>query len=359
MSDIQKALRQLPAHNLHDVIMEIWKVSMSAQEDEEQAVPHLQIHLTSGHCISGILIDYYREKKEDRTLLLQTAGHDISYIPFKHVTAVSIAGASAHIHHLSFGKFWYPPGAPAPTRLEVKRKMKEYQEKFQKCVSEEIIWKVMGKNIPDSGEALRVLLKGIHEAFTGLKRIVSDDAGKKIFTSKVKQVLFRHGELKGIEYKENDLTVTFNLDEEMEGIFTPYRLSEVIEESLHIQEVKWLEQSQEETLPKYQEQLDRECGFPLPCEIIWKDFEKDLEGLRNLEYQCLSRIVQALGEMCQEIVTRETLMESVTHIVIHNIADPEKKKIEIKDKTLCFFGAWGKSGYFSTQEIQTNLEQIL
>jgi hypothetical protein len=124
-----------------------------------------------------------------------------------------------------------------------------------------------------------------------------------------------------------------------------------------LEEKRWIKEMKDETVPKYMAALKEIVGFDLPFEVDWDSYSKDLEGLRNLEYQGLDRITSAFREICKDDIGKDAVKESIKKISLKNIDDPSKKGITLEKGVVTINFALGKDGgYFSDSEIHHEIE---
>lgn len=124
-----------------------------------------------------------------------------------------------------------------------------------------------------------------------------------------------------------------------------------------LEEKRWIKEMKEQTVPKYMAALKEIVGFDLPFEVDWDSYAKDLEGLRNLEYQGLDRINSAFREICQDDIGKEAVKESIKKISLKNIDDPSKKDIKFEKGVVTINFALGKDGgYFTDSDIRHEIE---
>jgi hypothetical protein len=124
-----------------------------------------------------------------------------------------------------------------------------------------------------------------------------------------------------------------------------------------LEEKRWIKEMKDETVPKYMAALKEIVGFDLPFEVDWDSYSKDLEGLRNLEYQGMDRINSAFREICRDDIGKDAVKESIKKIILKNIDDPSKKGITLEKGVVTINFALGKDGgYFSDSEIHHEIE---
>jgi hypothetical protein len=189
----EEALLDLPARPVASVLAQLLEIRRESRNDPDVANPLLTIHLRSGQCITGWLIGAGGDKHGEGLVFWQPGAdprqpaHDALYVDPDSVEAVTVHKAGDIAHLLSPGGMGRPPGASAPTRLELRRKADEWF----KVLAEEVAplaWDISFESVPDSEDARWCLYDYLKQTFVALRVIGREELGRQALGSKVKSV---------------------------------------------------------------------------------------------------------------------------------------------------------------------------
>lgn len=171
----------------------------------------LSLFTLGGHRFSGWPIDVRQDGAGEYVLMqatedLHSNSPDVVCLPLDGVLAVRIHDALQAAPILSFGDVARAPGEPAPTRLELKRRVRAISEALR--VEVDVDWAA----VPDEDDAylnLRDLGATLEKVVPELRR---DEAGRSAWSS-VARIQIRHqtSAFFSASKRENDVAVVLDL----------------------------------------------------------------------------------------------------------------------------------------------------
>jgi hypothetical protein len=149
----------------------------------------------------------------ENVILFQLHGADLrqpdfhlAYVGVPEIQALTIHDAAPIAHAISFGAVAAPAG-PAPTRLELRKRLDDYSKELTDRIGQPIGYEADWEAFGQSEEALRVLAVSIGNAHQVLCQIVMEDVGKEAFLQAIKKVRFLKGYAADIRLTEQCLSV--------------------------------------------------------------------------------------------------------------------------------------------------------
>ena len=356
----KEAFWQLPGKKTSDILKKLYEVRLQSEEQDIE-IPMITLHLISGRDVTGYLIQRTMDTNSISLVLHTKSSHmNAFYVEERQVEAVTIHDIENFTHHFSFGKFWFAPGFPPPTRLDIKKKIAEYHKQLQTILDKDLSVKVLGKGMPEEGDPLRLLDRAICDTISTVKKIAKDDFGKSLIYKDIEKIIFRSGKKNQILLKEKNLNVVVNFENWEAGFIDIYKLRNQIEDSLKYKEKSFLKDLQDEIIPKYQKELQEICGYSIKYEIDWASFQDEFDSMRYFENQGLRYVNQSFRQLTRESIVKENLEKDLQKILMKNNPKGDKT-ITLQNKTICIESYWGpnSSGYFREEEIRQKLEQFL
>lgn len=127
MSEVEQALAHFPARSPETILNRLFEMRKRARRGEAVRVPCMTLSLTNGERVQGWVLDIATEKNE--TFVAMQAAEcdepprpDVFYVSLRRIDAVTVHDAASYAPDLSFGAVQRAPGAPAPTKMALRRR---------------------------------------------------------------------------------------------------------------------------------------------------------------------------------------------------------------------------------------------
>lgn len=119
------------------------------------------VHLASGGCLTGMILDIAEPRSLRGTLLLHltdrhAATDDLAYLPISGISALVVHDAGPRLEQLSSGEIPSRQDSPPPTRLELKRQIAEWNRTDQEHEPRQT-WTVDWESLPEGEVVLQQL----------------------------------------------------------------------------------------------------------------------------------------------------------------------------------------------------------
>jgi hypothetical protein len=200
VNEKQKALLKLPPKRVESILLELAAVRRRANEGEKIAVPLVTLHLSSGRDLAGWLIDV-GDDRHVPALVMQSPGSDsrsprldVTYLDRERVEAITVHDAADIAHVLSFGEIDGVPGAPAPTRLELARRVEELARSLAEAVGAPMTLEVAWEGISEQRDTMYSLNEVVEDTVGAIKKIAEDGFGRDELVKRVGRVRIENGD---------------------------------------------------------------------------------------------------------------------------------------------------------------------
>ncbi|WP_417444112.1 hypothetical protein [Joostella sp.] len=129
-----------------------------------------------------------------------------------------------------------------------------------------------------------------------------------------------------------------------------------------LQEKKAIRMVEEQYLSDYQNEINTTVGKELPIKINWDTFE--LEYIKFVPSVCLQRLTDAIKNVCEDDLGKESIQESINTIEVNCIPNEDaeaNKSLKIEDSTFTLTACWGghHSGYYPDIALKEFIENNL
>lgn len=219
--EIQRAIDLLPAKTPRALLTEMLSLRSRKKKGEKITVPLAVFHLKSGRDVVGWLLDGDIDGREPALLIQLTADRgpspDVVYVDPSLVEAITIRDTQTVAKEISFGRVTAEPGAPAPGKLAIQRRLPAISEEVSKAAGSPIAVDIAWEGIADLPETRRVLLEMLEDVGSVLREIAASEIGRESLAPKVKRVWIGDGPRAGVAFQSDTLVVTANFAQGAEG----------------------------------------------------------------------------------------------------------------------------------------------
>ncbi|MCE1246785.1 MAG: hypothetical protein LWY06_09085 [Firmicutes bacterium] len=231
----QRALLKLPAKRISTILDELAGLRRRFNSGEDVVVPLVTLILKSGREITGWFISYESDRNETCLLfqLYSIEGrmptYDILYISPASIEGLIVHNAVDVVHHLSFGKISRPPGLPAPSRLDLKRKAREFSEKLSEALGVQVEFEIDWQAMPDYDEVFCALADFLNLCSGVMAELADEEFSREIVAKVLKKIIFRDAPAASAKREADTIILSSPLSGEDQGRFTKNSLREAIE----------------------------------------------------------------------------------------------------------------------------------
>jgi hypothetical protein len=197
MSDGEKVLRELTARHPERLLEELGDLARRIRAGEALRRPRVTLHMASARDLSGFVLDVGHEGNQTTVLLHVPPDWNVAHVPMKGIEAVTVHDV------LGLSR---PPAdaAPAPSRLELKRRLAGAESSITVQVGAPIVFTLPEALEEEHLEPLGALLPVLSEA---LENVARDETGRLTLQAKVKRVQLAVGEQAHVTLVGDALTV--------------------------------------------------------------------------------------------------------------------------------------------------------
>lgn len=226
-------LYRLPAKRLHSVLEELKSLRCRQDKGEEVVVPVITLHLKSGRDMTGVLIGMEEDRHEQCILfhlydsMRMSPTYSVVYLSPGSIEALTLNNIADIAHQFSFGKI----SRPAPTKLEMKRKLKGISDKFSEKCGKHIDFVIDWMTIPKSEESMSELDELVNDFFCVISDISDEAMAMEIITKSVQQIIFQNSKNDFVSLINDSLTVSTNMEAEPSGRLTRQQLRDMTEDA--------------------------------------------------------------------------------------------------------------------------------
>jgi len=221
---MEKLLLSLSAETPKSILYKILDMRKKANRGENVFVPLITLHLINGKEISGWIIDISNRN----SVLIQLIGrdgrpsYDVLYIDETSVLAVAVHNAVSAAQSLC-----EKIPDEIPTKLELKRKTREYENKICSEFDVKITLEILWDTIP--GASYSLLNNLLNYSNNIFKELSGEELSKNIIKSSVEKILFCHGEKNEVILNDKILSIIADFSDKRKETFTENSLKDKIE----------------------------------------------------------------------------------------------------------------------------------
>lgn len=127
-----------------------------------------------------------------------------------------------------------------------------------------------------------------------------------------------------------------------------------------LQEKRALAQLRDETLPKYQAELQKITGAAIIYVVDFDSFADNLVAIGNLESKCLKVTNEIFGKITKDAIGKEAVAEGIKEIHLKHGEDANIAQFTLKKGVLSMPWDWsGWPGSFFPGSVQEKIESLL
>eukprot|EP00742_Colponemidia_sp_Colp-10_P004153 GILJ01004432.1.p1 GENE.GILJ01004432.1~~GILJ01004432.1.p1 ORF type:complete len:240 (+),score=33.29 GILJ01004432.1:97-816(+) len=178
------------------ILQRVLELKRAQNADNKSPQPRVTLMLSSGHTVSGWVIDISENDPRNNSyahIALSTDDLDVVYLPVGTISGLIVHAMHNFAHNFAFGKQIRPPRAPVPTRLELKKKMKNSATlassafNLPKSFTFDATWDSIAA---DNSEALYCLDTVVDSTVEALQHLAADELAKDVIARKLDKVMF-------------------------------------------------------------------------------------------------------------------------------------------------------------------------
>lgn len=217
---LQKILKKIPLYSKEELLFYLIDESIKIV---------LKITTNSGNSFKGYLLNIYKNKNEAPTLLIQlTEGtkltNDILHLSLKKVECIVFSNSDDILKLLSQGEIAKPKTYTSSSKLEVKRKLKNFSEVILEKTGVNIGVPTM--QLPNNTKELNRVYQIIEQIQKTLVLLLKQEDAKESWISKFTEINFINNTSLKIDSKNTTLNIHF--------MFTDIDLPEISNKELNL-----------------------------------------------------------------------------------------------------------------------------
>jgi len=231
-----KILSKLPVKRIQTILEVLMDLRRRFNNGEDVPTPLTTIYLKSGRSFSGWLLDMAKDRKE-QCLLFQiyyenrmAIDYDVVYFHPHSIDTIVIHNIPKMAHLFSFGKI-AAPQKPAPSKLELRRKSKEYARTVSGAIGVKIGYDADWKAMPRGEEVMRSLADLLSDVTGALVEIAKDKFSKEEIAKVLKKVFFGAAEEAEVSLEGDTLKIASILPSPPDKKLSRKDLREAIEKA--------------------------------------------------------------------------------------------------------------------------------
>jgi len=238
MNNAEQLLLRLPPKPVRAMIEQFHAVRRRAAECEDQVIPVVTFHLRSGRNLCGSVLTISQDAAAHSDALLIEVTDEtgrstdkVAYLDPCEIEAITVHGAGLAMPALSFGAIESPLGAPAPTKLAIRRRSEELAKSLADAVGSPIPIEVDWEQIPAGGEPLRSLSFLIEDTAAAALDLVKE-FGPQELAANVKCIQFAQADQASVTITDHHLAVVGDLSRGKPGRLSRVALAKAIAAAL-------------------------------------------------------------------------------------------------------------------------------
>jgi hypothetical protein len=206
MNDGERALAELPAQSVGRLLESLVRLRERRDAGEKIRVPYVTLHLRSGRDVSGFVLKLGTSPGPDVNVLMHAPGNDGRAPDYDAVYAPVSAVEAVTVHDVPRLATAPADAGPAPSRLEVRRRIKELEAALSAALGTQIPC-TLGDDVPE-GEPMRGVSDTLVEAGEVLRALAGEEMGAKALKERLQSIQFSSSAQPTVELAAGRLTVT-------------------------------------------------------------------------------------------------------------------------------------------------------
>jgi hypothetical protein len=205
MTEGERALAELPSQSVGRLLESLVKLRERRDAGEKIRVPYVTLHLRSGRDVSGFVLKLGTSPGPDVNVLLHAPGgdgrapdYDALYAPVSAIEAVTVHD----VPRLSTAP---ADAGPAPSRLEVRRRIKELADALSTAMGTTIAC-ALGDDVPE-GEPMRAVNETVTDAGELLRALAGEEVGLQALKERLQSIQFSSSAQPTVELGAGRLTL--------------------------------------------------------------------------------------------------------------------------------------------------------
>ncbi|HEX4622083.1 MAG TPA: hypothetical protein VH208_11000 [Myxococcaceae bacterium] len=206
MTDGERALTELPAQSVGRLLESLVRLRERRDAGEKIRVPYVTLHLRSGRDVSGFVLKLGTSPGPDVNVLLHAPGNDGRAPDYDALYAPVSAIEAITVHDVPRLSTASADAGPAPSRLEVRGRIKELSDALSTALGTTIAC-ALGDDVPE-GEPMRAVNDTAIDASELLRGLAGEEAGLQALKDRLQSIQFSSSAQPTVELAAGRLTVT-------------------------------------------------------------------------------------------------------------------------------------------------------
>jgi hypothetical protein len=206
VNEDERALVDLPAQSVGRLLESLARLRERRDAGEKIRVPHVTLHLRSGRDVSGFVLKLGTSPGPDVNVLMHAPGsdprspdYDAVYVPAASIEAVTVHNAPRQATSPA-------DAGPAPSRLQVKRKVQELADGLSKALGSPVTC-TLSDDVSE-GEPLRGVEEMLADLSDVLYTLAAEELGARALRERLRAVLLTSSAHPAVDASAQLLTVT-------------------------------------------------------------------------------------------------------------------------------------------------------
>ncbi|MFL5344455.1 MAG: hypothetical protein ACJ8AT_06665 [Hyalangium sp.] len=207
MDPLEKALKSLEARTLEELLTRLAEIQALRAKGEPVRLPQVTLHMRSGRELQGFLLEQRDDHRSGKLVVLHALSTDARRTEPDAIFVRSESIESLTVHDLPSLANPSRGGPPAPTRLELKRKLAERQASLASTLGTPLELEVDWERISQEPEGLAALETLSTRAFSVLEALARDVMGLEALRTNVRKLRLEVGSSAQVRREEQTLVL--------------------------------------------------------------------------------------------------------------------------------------------------------
>jgi hypothetical protein len=234
--EIRQALKRLRPETPRAMLAKLQELRAREERGEVVAMPLITLHLQSGVEVSGWFLAM-ENSGHDQCMLLHLAhrapekfSSDVLYLELSKIEGIAIHHTPESLYLLSSDTIASPPGKPAPTALEMKRKARDCQERLSRAIGQSIIFEMNIETAGEKDEELRIFSQMLDDVLAVMLELIQDPYNRQTIRESLEKIAIEPALERNFRREGKSLYLKLPLSPEGSGRMTRQELRQSIEE---------------------------------------------------------------------------------------------------------------------------------
>lgn len=207
MDPLEKSLKSLEARTLEELLSRLAEIQALRAKGEPVRLPQVTLHLRSGRDLQGFLLEQREDHRTGKTVVLHALSTDARHPEPDAIFIRTEVIEAITVHDLPSLAHPARGGPPAPTRLELKRKLAERQSALAATLGTPLELEVDWERISQEPDGLAALETLSTRAFDVLEALTRDVLGLEALRTNVRKLRLEVGSPAQVRREEQTLVL--------------------------------------------------------------------------------------------------------------------------------------------------------